>query len=29
VGDIITVYVLSADVKKGRISLTMKKPKAQ
>lgn len=29
VGDIITVYVLSADVKKGRISLTMKKPRAQ
>ncbi len=29
VGDIVTVWVLSADVKKGRISLTMKKPKDQ
>ncbi|MEG2119275.1 MAG: Tex family protein [Pseudoflavonifractor sp.] len=27
VGDIVTVWVLSADEKKGRISLTMKKPK--
>ena len=27
VGDIITVWVISADVQKGRISLTMKKPK--
>ena len=26
VGDIVTVWVLSVDVKKGRISLTMKKP---
>ncbi|MBQ2251436.1 MAG: helix-hairpin-helix domain-containing protein, partial [Clostridia bacterium] len=28
VGDIVTVWVLSVDVKKGRISLTMKKPTA-
>ncbi len=27
VGDIVTVWVLSVDVKKGRISLTMRKPK--
>jgi uncharacterized protein len=26
VGDIVTVWVLSVDVKKNRISLTMKKP---
>ena len=26
VGDIVTVWVLAVDVKKGRISLTMKKP---
>ena len=29
VGDIVTVWVLGVDVKKGRISLTMKKPKDQ
>ena len=28
VGDIVTVWVLEADVKKQRISLTMRKPKA-
>ncbi|MCU6709214.1 RNA-binding transcriptional accessory protein [Paenibacillus sp. J5C_2022] len=29
VGDNVTVWVLSADVKKGRVSLTMKKPNAK
>lgn len=27
VGDVVTIWVLSVDVKKGRISLTMRKPK--
>lgn len=29
VGDIVTVWVLAVDVARGRISLTMKKPKEQ